>query len=118
MAAVAQLALQNNAFQIAQCRAHIFETLPKANELVRDHLLGKAGVQKPRLEMLQIPAVEADLRDVMLVEYLPQMLRDVFVAHRRARRRLQVALIMPEVVGDAIHARLVVQAFAWQPERW
>src|SRR5207253_2965979 len=56
--------------------------------------------------------------DVVSVEYLPQMLRDVFVAHRWARRRLQVALITPEVVGDAIHARLIVKSFAWQPERW
>jgi hypothetical protein len=48
MITVAKLLFQNDAFQIAQRRAHILEALAEADKLFLDQLFGKAGIEQPR----------------------------------------------------------------------
>jgi hypothetical protein len=45
--AMAQLLFDDDAFEIAQCRAHTLIALPETNKFVFDGLLAEPGGQKP-----------------------------------------------------------------------
>ena len=79
-----QLPIEQTLLQIPQRWRHALGSLAKFDELLRDHLLGKACLQQPRLQVFEIPAVEGDLADVVLAEQAALLVRHPFVADAAA----------------------------------
>ena len=111
MIAVRKLALQKNLFEITQGRAHARHPLAEFHEALLDELLAETRPEQPRRQVPHVPSVERDLLNVVPPEHLTQMIRDKLIGDGLARRRLQVPLRAPEVVGDPICGRFIGQPF-------
>jgi len=119
MHSVGDLLVKQRSLQIPKCGAHRLKTLPhlfKHGIVALKLRLVEAGFQQPGLEMPPVPGVECDLLDVELVEQRPDVLRNIFVIDRLARRRHQVSVAVPQVIWHPVNPRLVRQIRAWQPE--
>src|SRR5262249_58368676 len=112
MVPVAQLLFQDDRFEVAQGGRHVLKTLSETYKLVFDCLLAEAGVQQPWFKKLDIPSVERDFANAMLIKHTFQMMRDVLITNRSSGRRLQESLCRPAVIGDPIALRFVMEAIA------
>ena len=80
MTAVPELPVKDEAFKLAQRRRHRLRTLAELDELVLDRGFRKAGLDEPRLQVPEIPAIKTDLGHMMLGEdFAPQVSGHVFV---------------------------------------
>jgi hypothetical protein len=74
--------------------------------------LAEPGLRKPGLEMQPVPAVEADLANVELVEEPAQIAGDELIFDRRRRSCPKQPVSMPDVVGNPVRPGLLPQAFS------
>jgi hypothetical protein len=100
---------QDQALEIAQRRAHRLEALPKLDERPLEELLGKPGLQEPRPQVRIVPSIESDLCHMIVLEHVLQALGDELIIDRCARRRFEVALLGPQVIGRTVVRRLLRQ---------
>ena len=95
MTAMPELPLQDQGFEIAHRRAHAPIALAKRDKHRVEHVLGKAGLRKPRPQVRPVPEIEGDLRHLVIVKNFFQALGDKFVADRCARRQFEIASLSP-----------------------
>src|SRR3546814_11135245 len=58
-----------------------------------------SDLQQPRPQMLEPPAIEGDLRDIVTLVERVEPVRHELVFDRSPRRRLQQALVRPNIIG-------------------
>ena len=120
MPAVPQPAIQHQRLERQQRRRHRLIALAERLEdrsVALKLLLGKAGIGEQRLQVPPAPAVEGDPPHVVGLAEVPEERGDKPVIDGRARRRLQEALRVPDVVGHPVGRRLLAQPVARKPER-
>src|SRR5262245_64073517 len=96
-ALIEQLGLEQS-----QRRRHALEALAELDEVRLDLLFVEADLEKPALQVGEVPAIESDRELRMPLEQITQMQRDVFVIDRATWHELDVLLIDPQIVGNAI----------------
>src|SRR5262245_9387665 len=68
--------------------------------------------------MLEVPAIEGDLFDIICREYLVQTISNKIIIYGLAINSMQTTLCRPDIVWHAIQTRLLAQAIFRQPELW
>src|SRR5262249_13140866 len=102
MVSMCELTLKDDLLQIAQRRRHARDALAELDEVILDELLAKPGLQQPRLQMLEVPAIERELPDVIAAEQIAQLPGDELIRNRLSRRHLQEAAIAQTIVRYAL----------------
>src|SRR5262245_15642374 len=111
-ASIEQLGLE-----YAQRGRHRLETLADLDEVRLDLLLVETNFEQPALQIGEVPAVESDRPDFIFIKQTAQPKRDVLVVDRSTRHDLDVSLLGPQVIRDAIAFGPLAQSILGQPER-
>src|SRR5690606_34892184 len=82
--AVADLFIEERSFELTEGRGHTGKALAELDELLRDHLLSEPGLQKPRFQMPEIPAIERNGTDIEGQKQVVKVFCDIVIADRPA----------------------------------
>src|SRR5215469_7320597 len=109
MITMRDLALEQHLLEITQRRRHRLHALTELDKMVLDELLTQASREQPRQKVPHIPPIKADLRNIVVSEQPAQMVSNMLVGDSPTRRRLQITLCAPKIVGEPIDCRLFTQ---------
>src|SRR6516164_6874948 len=85
--------------------------------MILDEQLAKPGLQQPRLQMLEVPAIKRELLDVIAPEQIAQLSGDELIGNGLSRRYLQESAIAPNIVRHSIAHCPFFQPNGWEPKR-
>ncbi|MNV67162.1 hypothetical protein D3C71_1599490 [compost metagenome] len=115
-----KVAVEDDAFELAESRRHRLEALPERLEycvVALKLIVGEASLLQPWLQMSEVPPVERNLADVHLFELVAQVMRNELVVDGFARSSFEVAVLVPDVIRHPVGLGFGSDAVSRQPER-